>query len=66
MISKNQIKHIQTLHSKKSREENGLFIIEGIKLVTEFINHKKFTIKDVFATTDYLVKYASVLESKNI
>ena len=42
MISKNQIKHIQSLHSKKNREDEGLFIVEGIKLVTEFIQQKKF------------------------
>ena len=54
MISKNQIKHIQSLHSKKNREEDGLFIVEGIKLVTEFIHNQKFEIKEVFATAEYI------------
>jgi len=61
MISKNQIKHIQSLHSKKNREEEGLFIIEGIKLVTEFINHQKFEIKEVFATIDFIDSHKSDL-----
>lgn len=61
MISKNQIKHIQSLHSKKNREEEGLFIIEGIKLVTEFINHQKFVIKEVFATFDFIDSHKSGL-----
>ena len=66
MISKNQIKHIQSLHSKKNREEQGLFIIEGIKLVTEFICHQKFTIKEVFATAEYLANHLDVLENNHV
>jgi TrmH family RNA methyltransferase len=66
MISKNQIKHIQSLHSKKNREEDGLFIIEGIKLVTEFINHQRFIIQEVFATTDYIGVKKEVLDAKGI
>jgi TrmH family RNA methyltransferase len=54
MISKNQIKYIQSLHSKKNREEDGLFIVEGLKLVNEFINHQKFEIKQIFGTTEYI------------
>ena len=63
MISKNQIKYIQSLHSKKNREEDGLFIIEGIKLVTEFISQQKFSIKEVFATAEYISHYKVVLEN---
>ncbi len=66
MISKNQIKHIQALHSKKNREEECLFIIEGIKLVTEFINHQKFEIKEVFATSDYINHHQTELENHSI
>ena len=63
MISKNQIKHIQSLHSKKNREQDGLFIIEGIKLVSEFIRHPKFTIKELFATSDFLNNQKSLIEN---
>lgn len=66
MISKNQIKHIQSLHSKKNREEENLFIIEGIKLVTEFINHQKFMIKEVFATLDFINDYKADLIDNSI
>ncbi len=66
MISKNQIKHIQSLHSKKNREAEGLFIIEGVKLVSEFISSNAFTLKDVFATTAYLKEYGNVLRDNGI
>lgn len=66
MISKNQIKHIQALHSKKNREEEGLFIIEGIKLVSEFIHNQKFEIKELFGTVEYLSNHQDILVKNKI
>ena len=66
MISKNQIKHIQSLHTKKSREEEGLFIVEGIKLVTEFIEQKKFEVKEIFALADYIESHSKILTRQKI
>ena len=36
MLSKSQIGFIKSLHQKKYRKENGIFIIEGIKSIIEF------------------------------
>lgn len=66
MISKNQIKYIQSLHLKKNREKDGFFIIEGIKLVSEFLESDSFQLKEVFATEDYITQKSTVLSSKNI
>jgi TrmH family RNA methyltransferase len=38
MLSKSQISFIKSLHQKKYRKESGIFIIEGIKSIVEFIN----------------------------
>ncbi|RBQ02231.1 TrmH family RNA methyltransferase [Pedobacter miscanthi] len=38
MLSKSQISFIKSLHQKKYRKEHGLFIVEGIKSIKEFIN----------------------------
>jgi TrmH family RNA methyltransferase len=38
MLSKSQISFIKSLHQKKYRKESGVFIIEGIKSIVEFIN----------------------------
>lgn len=38
MLSKNQIKLIKSLGLKKNRQQLGLFIVEGIKGVNEFLN----------------------------
>ncbi|MES2131975.1 MAG: 50S ribosomal L9 C-terminal domain-containing protein, partial [Bacteroidota bacterium] len=66
MISKNQIKYIQALHLKKNRDSQGLFIVEGIKSVSEFVSDDAVIVKDIFATSDYLKQYQAVLEKKNI
>jgi TrmH family RNA methyltransferase len=66
VISKNQIKYIQSLHSKKNREEEGLFIVEGIKLVTEFIQQNKFEIKEVFSTAEYIDSHIKILTDNQI
>lgn len=41
MISKNKIKIIQATDSRKEREKSGLFIVEGNKSVSEFIEYFK-------------------------
>lgn len=66
MISKNQIKYIQSLHLKKNRDSQELFIVEGIKSVSEFIQDDAVRLKEVFATTAYLQQQATQLEKRNI
>lgn len=38
MISKSDVKYIQSLAHKKFREEEGLFVVEGVKMVEELLN----------------------------
>lgn len=66
MISKNQIKYIQSLHLKKNREKDGFFIIEGVKLVSEFLESDAFEIKELFATEEYLSQNKLPIKTKNI
>lgn len=40
MLSKKKIKLINQLRTKKGRKETGLFIAEGVKLVSELLNSK--------------------------
>jgi TrmH family RNA methyltransferase len=37
-ISNNQIKFVKSLHQKKSRDEQGLFLVEGEKMVDEAVS----------------------------
>lgn len=49
MLSKNQIKYIQSLHQKKYRQQHGTFLVEGAKSVQEVLQ-SDFQIELVVAT----------------
>jgi len=53
MISKNLISEIRSLHQPKFRKSKKLFIAEGEKVVEELLK-SKYTVKEIFATPDYL------------
>lgn len=38
MVAKNEIKRIRSLHQKKYRTRHGLFLAEGVKLVTDLLD----------------------------
>jgi TrmH family RNA methyltransferase len=58
MISKNKQKLIRSLDSKKNRVEHSLFVVEGVKMVTELIQAQKssensFKIEELFYTQQW-------------
>jgi RNA methyltransferase, TrmH family len=59
MLSKSQISFIKSLHQKKFRKEHRLFIVEGIKSVTEFI-HSEYIVTDVYCTENVMPKLANL------
>lgn len=63
MLSKNQIKEIQSLQLKKIRDQKSLFIAEGSKTVAEIIEGKPEIIKSIFATEDFMSKHAEEMEA---
>jgi TrmH family RNA methyltransferase len=54
VISKNQIKFINSLSLKKNRVKAQLFVAEGEKIVNELLN-SKFEIEHIYATKQFLV-----------
>ena len=53
MVVKNQIKFIKSLHQKKYRNQHGLFVAEGVKLVEELL-HSAISLKELYATEEYI------------
>ena len=49
MVSKNQIKLISSLHQKKFRQANQLFIAEGVKVIQELLD-AHFDLVHIYAT----------------
>lgn len=71
MLSKNQIKLIKSLNLKKNREQERLFIVEGIKGISEFLksNYKLkhlYTTKAIFDAPSPLISEISESELKKI
>lgn len=52
MISNSQVKQIKALSIKKLRDESGLFLAEGTKLVLELLD--SFKLKLMIATSDWI------------
>lgn len=52
MLSRNEIKYIQTLFHKKNRDQEGLFIAEGVKITEELIN-SDFSVQKIYAVQDW-------------
>ncbi|TCD08558.1 RNA methyltransferase [Pedobacter frigidisoli] len=51
MLSKSQISFIKSLHQKKYRKEHGLFLVEGIKSIKEFIQ-SSYEIHTIFYNSE--------------
>jgi len=54
MISKSDIKYIQSLSHKKFRDEAGLFIVEGVKMTHELLLENKQLVKKLFAVEEWI------------
>ena len=53
-LSKNKIKWIRALRLKKNRTSEGLFIVEGEKMVTEIINSSPDKVRCVISTGEHI------------
>lgn len=65
MLSKNQVKYINSLKIKKFRHEQGVFIIEGEKSVSELLN-SSLTITGIFALPRWIEENIRLLETKEV
>jgi TrmH family RNA methyltransferase len=61
MLSKTHTKYIQSLQHKKLRDETGLFIAEGPKVVMDLLNSRKFVCKEILALNNWLQEHSKQL-----
>jgi RNA methyltransferase, TrmH family len=59
MLTKAIAKLIQSLKDKRSRQESGLFVVEGTKTVLE-LPHSKITVNSLFATREWINTFGSL------
>lgn len=63
MLVKSKVKYIQSLGQKKFRQEEGVFIAEGPKLVLELLLSVPGNIVEVFAVKEWVVEHQKQLVS---
>jgi RNA methyltransferase, TrmH family len=66
MLVKSQAKYIQSLGQKKSRDESGLFIAEGPKIVRELLQEIPSQITEVYALPEWMRDNASLLSNTTV
>jgi len=66
MLSKNEIKDIQSLSHKKFRDELKLFIAEGPKMVGELVELIPVQIEKVYAIQEWIQSNKSLLQKTNV
>src|SRR3569832_1249207 len=54
MLVKQKIKYIQSLGQKKFRDETGLFIAEGPKLVSELLEGRTAVVVEIYGLKDWI------------
>ena len=62
MLSKTHTKYIQSLWHKKLRDDLGLFIAEGPKVVMDLLNSRKFVCKEIFAMQAWITEHKKSLD----
>jgi RNA methyltransferase, TrmH family len=65
MLSKTHTKYIQSLLHKKFRDELGLFIAEGPKVVMDLLYSRKFICKELFALEEWINAHSKLLSTCN-
>lgn len=65
MLSKNEIKYIQSLYHKKQRQQEGLFIAEGPKLLRELLL-SDFCIQKIYAVDKWLLNNHTLQQAVTI
>jgi RNA methyltransferase, TrmH family len=65
MISKSQVKYIQSLGQKKHRDEEQVFVAEGPRLVTDLLQSKNVVITQLYAVSDWLAANEELLKDIN-
>jgi RNA methyltransferase, TrmH family len=54
MLVKQQVKYIQSLGQKKFREQEGVFIAEGPKIIKELLETDPASIKEIYALKEWI------------
>ncbi|MBO9565991.1 MAG: RNA methyltransferase [Niastella sp.] len=54
MLVKSQVKYIQSLSQKKSRDQEGVFIAEGPKIINELLSRPNIRLQQLYAIPEWI------------
>lgn len=60
MLNKKEIKYIQSLAHKKYRDERGVFVAEGPKIIAEFLHLIPHQFENIYATEEWVMANSNV------
>jgi len=66
MLGKQKVKYIQSLGQKKFREQEGLFIAEGPKIIKELLEPEAANIRQLFAVKEWIEENKQLLNDVEI
>lgn len=66
MLSKSQLKYIQSLHHKKFREEHRAFLVEGNKLLEEAVTYAADNIQHIYVAESWMDLNRPLLDKLNV
>lgn len=64
MLSRSEVKYIQSLSQKKFREAEKCFLIEGPKIINEALTVPDLTVKKIFALQEWIDQHKNLLTGK--
>lgn len=65
MLSKSEVKYIQSLQQKKFRDLHRTFVAEGPKVVEDLVLQQSFDVKKIYAIEEWFMKNAPLLQITN-
>src|ERR1051326_4460263 len=66
MVSRPQLKYIQSLGQKKYRDEAGVFVAEGPKLVKELAQSRNVELSQIFALSEWIEENKDLLKTIDV
>ncbi|MFT3824118.1 MAG: RNA methyltransferase [Chitinophagaceae bacterium] len=60
MLVKSQVKYIQSLSQKRQRDEDGVFVAEGPKIINELLDASNIQVQQLFAVEAWSKQYPAV------
>lgn len=66
MLVKSKVKYIQSLGQKKFRQQEGVFIAEGPKLVKELLTEHSDSVLEIFALKTWIEENKRIIANRNL